>query len=72
MKWGTKYDAEYVNKLYRGIKRNFNKYSFNFFCITDNSDSLDENIKPLPLECEFKGWMRKSILFAPQCKDFVT
>jgi tetratricopeptide (TPR) repeat protein len=62
MKWGTKYGADYVNKLYHGVKRNTTK-KFNFFCITDNSADLHEEIKILKLESNFKGWMRKSILF---------
>jgi len=62
MKWGAKYGADYVNKLYSGVKRNTTK-KFNFYCITDNHLDLDQEIKILKLESNFKGWMRKSILF---------
>jgi hypothetical protein len=66
MKWGTKYGADYVNKLFKGFKRNMTK-DFQFFCITDNTENLEPEIKTLQLECEFKGWMKKSILFNKKC-----
>lgn len=43
MKWGTKYGADYVNKLFRGFKRNTKK-PFNFICVTDNTEGLEEGI----------------------------
>ena len=66
MKWGKKYDAEYVNKLYRGIKRNITKI-FDFYCITEDRAGLLNEIKSLDLDMKFKGWMRKSILFDFNC-----
>ena len=40
MKWGDKYDASYVNKLYNMVSRNLSK-EFRFICLTDdNSDFL--------------------------------
>ena len=69
MKWGTKYDSEYVNKLYRGIKRNTNK-KFDFYCITEDIANLNSEIKTLELDIEFKGWMRKSILFNYKCNQY--
>jgi hypothetical protein len=50
IKFGAKYNSEYVNKLFRGIKRNTTK-EFLFTCFTDNSDGLDSaiEIKSLPL-----------------------
>ena len=70
IKWGTKYGSDYVNKLYKGFKRNLNK-KFNFFCITDNTDNLDSEIRTMELECEFKGWMKKSVLFNKKCKIII-
>jgi len=67
MKWGKKYDSEYVNKLYRGIERNTSK-NFDFFCITEDEQNLVPEILTLKLDMEFKGWMRKSILFDYKCK----
>jgi tetratricopeptide (TPR) repeat protein len=65
MKWGTKYGFDYVNKLYRAIKRNTTK-SFIFYCITDDAKGLEEEIRVMKLNSQFKGWMKKSILFSPE------
>lgn len=45
VKWGTRYDSEYVNKLYRGIKNNCTK-KFKFYCFTDDSTGLLSDIIP--------------------------
>jgi hypothetical protein len=47
LKWGTRYPAEYANKLYRGVARNL-KRPFRFFCCTDNAEGLDSNIETIP------------------------
>lgn len=62
MKWGKKYGSDYVNKLYHGIRNN-TKHNFSFFCITDDPQGLDSEIKPIKLETPFSGWMKKSMLF---------
>ena len=62
MKWGKKYDADYLNKLYNGIKKNISK-SFSFYCITEIPEGLNKDIKIINLETKFKGWMKKCILF---------
>ena len=67
LKWGTKYGPDYVNKLYRGVKKHLT-VNFCFYCITDNGDNLESEIKVLNLESKFKGWMKKSILFSKHCK----
>ena len=66
MKWGNKYGAEYVNKLFNGISKNIKDKKFDFWCITENSNELNSNIKVLPLTCDFKGWMKKSYLFSSE------
>ena len=71
MKWGTKYSSEYVNKLYRGIFTN-TKHKFNFYCITDDNSGLDGAIKPIKLETQFTGWMKKSMLFDDKILDQIT
>lgn len=50
IKWGNAYDAEYVNKLHNMIVRN-TSYDINFYCFTDDSRNLNEDIivKPLPI-----------------------
>ncbi len=48
IKWGMRYSAEYVNRLYQMVKRN-TTLSFNFYCFTDDSDGLSNEIIPKPL-----------------------
>lgn len=50
IKWGTVYNSEDVNKLYRMVARN-TTYKINFYCFTDDPTNLDENImvKPVPV-----------------------
>ena len=43
LKWGKAYGAEYVNRIYRGVKRNL-KREFRFVCVTDDPTGLDEGI----------------------------
>lgn len=64
MKWGSKYGADYVNKLYNGVKRCYKGTSFDFWCITENKNDLNEHIKTIDLNCDFKGWMKKAYLFS--------
>lgn len=49
MKWGTRYGPEYVNRLYRMVKRNMTG-PFQFVCFTDDAEGLDAGIdvRPLP------------------------
>lgn len=39
VKWGTRYPASYVNKLYAGIKRN-TSWEFDFYCFTEDPSGL--------------------------------
>ncbi|OQR93730.1 hypothetical protein THRCLA_08360 [Thraustotheca clavata] len=64
IKWGTKYGPEYVNKLYCGVRRHFQK-TFEFYCLTEDSNGLVPKIHVLPLKEEFVGWWNKAQLFAP-------
>jgi len=68
MKWGNKYGAEYVNKLYKMISRNLNR-SFKLTCFTDDSSNIlpSINIKPLPFldlpkNIPERGWNKLSTL----------
>ena len=70
LKHGAKYDAEYVNKLYRAVERNCT-YDFMFHCMTDNPTGLDPNIHPIilpDLGPEFAGerraWWYKPFMFS--------
>lgn len=78
IKWGEKYPAYYVNRLYRGVTR-FLDRPFVFHCFTDRGDGIDDGVvlHDLPRE-DFedeivaamqrrgrKGAWRKISLFRP-------
>lgn len=48
MKWGTKYSANYVNKLHSMVKRHLTR-PFRFVCLTDDNAGLDVGIESFPL-----------------------
>ena len=49
MKWGSRYVPEYVNRLYRAIKKHTQKTT-RLYCFTDDIKNINEKIicKPLP------------------------
>ncbi|HAV12158.1 MAG TPA: hypothetical protein DCX06_01505 [Opitutae bacterium] len=49
LKYGTRYPADYVNKLYSGVKRHLNR-PFLFHCCTDDPTGLvpEVNVIPFP------------------------
>ena len=49
MKWGSRYGYEYVNRLYKSIKKH-TKRKTELYCFTDDTENIDRNIicKPLP------------------------
>lgn len=63
MKWGTRYNAEYVNKLYRGITRHTTK-KIDFYCFTDDPTDLQKEINVIKLKENWKGWWGKATLFS--------
>ncbi|MGI9347948.1 MAG: glycosyl transferase [Gammaproteobacteria bacterium] len=71
MKWGTDlYNAEYINRLYRGVKRHLSP-PFNFVCFTDNADDVDAGIdardlQMLSFEPAVTGMARKLALMHPK------
>lgn len=48
MKWGTLYDATYVNRLHSMVKRNLT-LPFTMVCFTDDETGIDEAIKCFPI-----------------------
>ena len=64
VKWGDKYDAAYVNKLYASIKRN-TTLSFRFHCFTEDSSDLNPNVfaHDLPYT-NLQSWWNKLYLFS--------
>ena len=47
LKWGDYYTADYVNRLYAGVKRNL-RLPFRFVCVTDDAAGLNPNIEAVP------------------------
>ena len=47
VKFGTKYDSEYVNKLYNDLKVK-SKLDFTFHCYTDDPKGIDPEIEIIP------------------------
>ncbi len=50
IKWGTKYGSEYVNRLYRGVRKQLSG-PFRFVCLTDDANGIDADVdvQPLPV-----------------------
>ena len=63
VKWGTKYGPEYVNRLYKAVERSTDVCKFEFYCLTDDSDGIDERVVALPLTEGLTGWWNKALLF---------
>ncbi len=78
IKWGTLFGAEYVNRLYSGVRRNLTS-PVRFVCMTEHADGLHPDVETLPLPAEpfhdemsaalavanRQGAMRKVSLFRP-------
>lgn len=66
IKWGTKYGAEYVNKLYNSVMRHCGGLRLTFACLTENPDGIDlhDNLIILQLDGGWKGWWNKCQLFS--------
>lgn len=54
-KWGTLYSADYVNRLYRGVKAHMDR-PFRFVCVTDNAEGLVDGIDTCPIPPAPEGW----------------
>ena len=67
VKFGTKYNSQFVNKLYHDIKR-LTKSEFKFYCYTDDPTGIDREVNIiLPLgRPTLKGVWNKLRLFDPE------
>ena len=63
LKHGQKYSADYVNKLYRGVKQNCT-VPFQFACLTEDPEGLDKDIITIPLPTNLAGWWCKPYMFS--------
>ena len=48
IKWGSKYSADYVNKLYSMVERHLS-LSHRFVCLTEDTTGLNSEIETKPL-----------------------
>lgn len=55
LKWGTRYDASYVNRLYRGVRAHLHR-PFRFVCVTDDATGLETGIDIEPFPSAPPGW----------------
>ena len=62
VKWGTKYSADYVNRLARAVVRNL-QIPFKFVCYTDDPEGLRCLYEPIPGTIKVEGWWNKLALF---------
>ena len=63
LKHGTKYNCDYVNKLYKGVSKNCT-IPFEFVCLTEDARGIHEDIKILPLPDNLEGWWCKPYIFS--------
>ncbi|KAJ8598581.1 hypothetical protein CTAYLR_001711 [Chrysophaeum taylorii] len=64
VKWGKKYDAGYVNRLYRAVSRHTD--ATRFVCFTDDARDVDAECKELPPQRFLRGWWLKAYLFSSE------
>jgi len=63
VKWGDKYSADYVNRLYNMISCQVSG-EFVLYCLTDNDAGLNSSVKPLDIQdSSLSGWWYKLSLF---------
>lgn len=70
MKWGTKFGADYVNRLYSMVQRHLTR-PHRFVCFTDDSNGVLDGVECLPLPPmdlppgKERGWRKLSTFQAP-------
>lgn len=73
LKWGTKYSAEYVNKLAAMIKR-FDPRDIPIYCYTDDPTGIDcdiINLLPIGNQMDLETWWFKlPLLVHPELKKY--
>ncbi len=70
VKYGDKYDPEYVNKLYGMVKRNLT-LPFTFYCFTEDPENINPEIEIRPLNDDLHTWWHKLTLFKSTVHDLV-
>ena len=71
MKWGKKYGADYVNRLYAMVRRHLSG-DFRFVCLTDDATGLRPEVEALPIPSldlpaglPERGWTKLTTFAAP-------
>lgn len=68
IKWGTKYNAQYVNNLYSALLRNIpEQRTFRLLCYTDDTTDVHPAVKCQSFNTEtttWQGWWMKAQIFA--------
>lgn len=59
VKWGDKYSAEYVNKLYSMVLRNVCGKSINFYCYTDDPVDIRKEVNVVKIKTDLTHWWLK-------------
>mgnify|MGYP001205813634 FL=1 len=69
VKWGTKYSADWVNRLLYMCSINIS-IPFNFYCYTDESSGINKKVKIIPITTEdyYEGYWNKLCMFQ---EDFI-
>lgn len=64
LKWGDKYGPEYVNRLYKAVKRHTN-INIRFWCFTDDPIGIVPEVRtePLRYSTQLESWWNKLSLF---------
>ena len=66
LKHGTKYTADYVNKMFNMVKKNLQS-DFNFYCITEDPTGIDPGVNIIPLpSVAVAGWWYKPYIFSAE------
>ena len=63
LKHGTKYSAEYVNRLYNMVQRHCT-LPFEMVCLTEDERGIHPDITILPLDDKLSGWWCKPYMFS--------
>ncbi len=75
LKAGSKYGADYVNKLYNMVQRNIRFAGADFMCYTDDPQGIEAPIRtmplPLPLD-KFPGWWQKLAFYQGKLEGVYT